>query len=146
MFSSLARKTAGSYYVGESATLPHSRRPTPLRPPRATADTAHSMFSVFRVVQESFSCPQLSLCYRAWAPLWGVSICRLSGVGALWDCIPRVCCGGVAVPAAVYRWGLSPRCPGVGRSFSWSKHSMMCFLGAAELARSKDGGLHPRLA
>jgi len=27
-------------------------------------------------------------------PLSGVSIGRLSGVGALWDCVPRVCGGG----------------------------------------------------
>jgi len=29
-----------------------------------------------------------------WAPLLGSSIGRLSGVGALWDCVPRVCGGG----------------------------------------------------
>jgi len=45
-----------------------------------------------------------------------VCIGRLSGVGALWDCAPRVCgggggCAGGDVP-------LSPRCPGVRRCLS----------------------------
>ena len=40
-------------------------------------------------------------------PPSGVSIGRLSGVGALWDCVPHVCGGGAAVPAAVCRWGLA---------------------------------------
>jgi len=31
---------------------------------------------------------------RAWVSFWGVSIGRLSGDGALWDCVPRVCSGG----------------------------------------------------
>jgi len=40
------------------------------------------------------------ICLR---PLSGVSIGRLSGVGALWDCVPRVCgdgggCAGGGVP------------------------------------------------
>ena len=29
-----------------------------------------------------------------WGPLSGVIIGRLSGVGALWDCVPHVCGGG----------------------------------------------------
>jgi len=43
---------------------------------------------------------------------------RLGGVGALRDCVPRVWVVGAAVPAAVCRWGLCPRCSGVGRCLS----------------------------
>jgi len=51
-------------------------------------------------------------------PSFGVSIGCLSGLGALWDCVPHVCGGGVAVPAAVCRWGLCPCYRGVGRCLS----------------------------
>ena len=40
---------------------------------------------------------------------------RLSEVGALWNCVPRVLVVGATVPAAVCRWGQCLRCPGVGR-------------------------------
>jgi len=47
-------------------------------------------------------------------PYSGVSIGRLSGVGALWDCVPRVCggeggCAGGGVPL-----GAVLCCPGAG--------------------------------
>ena len=48
----------------------------------------------------------------------GLTIGRLSGVGALWDCVSRVCggrggCAGGGVPL-----GAGPCCPDVGRCLS----------------------------
>ena len=40
-------------------------------------------------------------------PPSGVSIGRVSGVGALWDCVSVSAVEGAAVPAAVCRWGLA---------------------------------------
>jgi len=63
--------------------------------------------------------PQMSpdTCRMLHAPS-GASIGRLSGVGALWDCVPVSAMVGAAVPAAVCRWGLCPCCPDVGRCLS----------------------------
>jgi len=55
-------------------------------------------------------------------PLSGVSISRLNGVGALWDCVPRVCgsgggCAGGSVPL-----GAVPALFWCGEVSFWGKH------------------------
>ena len=51
-------------------------------------------------------------------PPSGVSIGRLSGVGALWDCVSRVCGGGGGCAGGGVPLGAGPCCPDVGRCFS----------------------------
>jgi len=47
-----------------------------------------------------------------------VSIGRLSGVGALWDCVSRVCGGGGGCASGGVPLGAGPCCPDVGRCLS----------------------------
>jgi len=47
-----------------------------------------------------------------------VSIGRLSGVGALWDCVSRVCGGGGGCAGGGVPLGAGPCCPDVGRCLS----------------------------
>jgi len=47
-----------------------------------------------------------------------VSIGRLSAVGALWDCVSRVCGGGGGCAGGDVPLGAGPRCPDVGRCLS----------------------------
>jgi len=55
--------------------------------------------------------------------LWlGVRIGRLTGAGALWGCVTLYVVGRAAVPAAVCRLGLCPRCPRVGGVTLGGKH------------------------
>ena len=51
-------------------------------------------------------------------PPSGVSIGRLSGVGALWDCVSRVCGGGGGCAGGGVPRGAGPCCPDVGRCLS----------------------------
>jgi len=51
-------------------------------------------------------------------PPSGVSIGRLSGVGALCDCVSRVCGGGVGCAGGGVPLGAGPCCPDVGRCLS----------------------------
>jgi len=48
----------------------------------------------------------------------GVSIGRLSGVDALWDCVSRVCDGGGGCASGGVPRGAGPCCPDVGRCLS----------------------------
>jgi len=47
-----------------------------------------------------------------------VSIGRLSGVGALWDCVSRVCGGGGGCASGGVPLGAGPCCPDVERCLS----------------------------
>ena len=51
-------------------------------------------------------------------PPSGVSIGCLSGVGALWDCVSRVCGGGGGCAGGGVPLGAGPCCPDVGRCLS----------------------------
>ena len=51
-------------------------------------------------------------------PPSGVSIGRLSGVGALWDCVSLVCGGGGGCAGSGVPLGAGPCCPDVGRCLS----------------------------
>jgi len=51
-------------------------------------------------------------------PPSGVSIGRLSGVGALWDCVSHVCGGGGGCAGGGVPLGAGPCCPDVGRCLS----------------------------
>ena len=51
-------------------------------------------------------------------PPSGVSIGRLSGVGALWDCVSCVCGGGGGCAGGGVPLGAGPCCPDVGRCLS----------------------------
>jgi len=51
-------------------------------------------------------------------PPSGVSIGRLSGVGALWDCVSRVYGGGGGCAGGGVPLGAGPCCPDVGRCLS----------------------------
>jgi len=51
-------------------------------------------------------------------PPSGVSIGRLSGVGALWDCDSRVCGGGGGCAGGGVPLGAGSCCPDVGRCVS----------------------------
>jgi len=51
-------------------------------------------------------------------PPSGVSTGRLSGVGALWDCVSRVCGGGGGCAGGGVPLGAGPCCPDVGRCLS----------------------------
>ena len=53
---------------------------------------------------------------------FGVSIGRLSGVGALWNCVPRVCGGGGGCASGGVPLGAGPCCPGVGRCLGGKHH------------------------
>jgi len=51
-------------------------------------------------------------------PPSGASTGRLSGVGALWDCVLRVCDGGGGCAGGNVPLGAGPCCPDVGRCLS----------------------------
>jgi len=73
-------------------------------------------------------------------PPSGVSIGRLSGVGALWDCVSRVCGGGGGCAGGGVPLGAGPCCPDVGRCLSGV--NIIIITGSRRIATEEKGNLY----
>ena len=73
-------------------------------------------------------------------PPSGVSIGRLSGVGALWDCVSRACGGGGGCAGGGVPLGAGPCCPDVGRCLSGVNIIIKVESHSGVSARSWGGG------
>ena len=60
-----------------------------------------------------------------------VSICRLSGVGALWECVPRVCSGGGGCAGGGVPLGAVPVLSWCGEVSLWGKHIIISVIASS---------------
>ena len=88
--------------------------------------------------------PRASALTLGLGPPSGVSIGRLSGVGALWNCVSRVCGGGGGCAGGGVPLGAGPCCPDVGREVSLGgKHHH--YRARPIMARVEDPASEPRV-